>query len=373
MILKEKGKLTLDDKVSKYLSFLPSWAEKISIRNLLQYTSGLPDVNWKTIKNDADILNDFKVLKQLDSEPGTKYAYNNANVFLQRRIIEKITGVSFQKFVETEMLKPCRMTESVVDPNMKGDNIAVSFNNDFEADARQFSMPMSGWVAVTANDLYKWTQCLHSFRLISKSSFKEILEPVAANKQSGLGGGLMEGGVIKEHVHDGQSFDFDSLMDSEPSEGRTIILLTNNKNFKLYEIKDAIKSILTGVAYKVPKKSLFAVLNRKVNALSGDEIISLYNELKSKQSEDFDFENESELNQLGYSLIGSKRIEEAIKVFELNVQLFPKSANVYDSLGEAYLNKGDNKAALLNYKKSLELNPNNRGAKEMIDKIENQQ
>ncbi len=372
MMLKEQGKLALDDKVSKYLDFLPAWTEKISIKNLLQYTSGLPDVNWKTVKSDADILNDLKQLKQLDFEPGTNYAYNNANVFLQRRIIEKISGVSFQKFVETQMLQPCGMTKSVVDPDMKGKKIALSFNNDFEADARQFSNPMSGWTMVTTTDLFKWTECLHRFRLINKSSFKEILEPVAANKQSGLGGGLMEGDLIKEHVHDGRSFDFEALLYSQPSEETTIILLTNNKNFKLYEIKDAIKSILTGTAYKIPRKSLFAALNKKADALNGEEIIALYNDLKLKQPNDFDFESESELNQLGYSLMGAKRIDDAVKIFELNIKLFPQSANVYDSLGEAYFNKGDKKAALANYRKSLELNPNNAGAKEMIDKIEKQ-
>lgn len=370
MMLKEQGKLALDDKVSKYLNSLPSWAEKISVKNLLQYTSGLPDVNWKTVKSDDDILNDLMAVKQLDFEPGTKYAYNNSNVFLQRRIIEKISGVSFQEFVKIKMLQPCGMKTSMVDPDMRGTKIAISFNNDFVEDLRQFSSPMSGWTAVTAKDLYKWTQCLHNFRVINKSSFKEILEPAAANRQSGLGGGFMEGDLVKEHIHDGRGFDFEALMYSQPSEDVTIILLTNNKNFKLYEIKDAVKSILNGTAYKIPKKSVFAALNRKANVLSGEEIISLYNELKSKQPNDFNFESESELNILGYSLIGSKRIDDAIKIFELNVQAFPKSANVYDSLGEAYFNKGNKKSALLNYKKSLELNPNSSSAKEMIDKIE---
>ena len=295
----------------------------------------------------------MKQLKQLDFEPGTNYAYNNANVCLQRRIIEKISGISFQKFVETRMLQPCGMSESIVDPDLKGKNVAVSFNNDFVQDARQFTLPMSGWTSVTAKDLFKWTECLHRFRLINKLSVKE-------------------GDSIKEHIHDGRSFDFEALMYSQPSAETTIILLTNNKNFKLYEIKDAIKSILSGTAYQIPKKSLFAALDRKSGALNGEEIIALYNDLKSKRPNDFDFGNESELNQLGYSLMGAKRIDDAIKIFELNVKLFPKSVNVYDSLGEAYFNKGDKKSALLNYKKSLELNPNNTGAKEMIDKIEKQ-
>ena len=54
----------------------------------------------------------------------------------------------------------------------------------------------------------------------------------------------------------------------------------------------------------------------------------------------------------------------------MNAELYPNSANVYDSLGEAYMNSDDNKNAIKNYKKSLELNPNNDNAREMLKKLE---
>ena len=103
MMLKEEGKLSLDDKVSKFFPELPSWAEKISIKNLLQYTSGLPDVKWRTVTSDADNWKDLEALKQLDFEPGTGYAYNNNNTFLRRKIIEKVTGMTIKDFIEQKM------------------------------------------------------------------------------------------------------------------------------------------------------------------------------------------------------------------------------------------------------------------------------
>lgn len=369
MLLKERGKLNLDDKVSKYLTDLPAWADKISIKNLLQYTSGLPDINWKTIKSDTDIYSDLRALKQLNSEPGTVYAYNNSNVFLQRRIIEKITGMSFQKFVETKMLKPCGMTESVVDPDLKGQAVAVSFNNDFVQDPRQFSYVMSGWTSVTAEDLYKWGQCVNNYKLISRSSVKEILIPFLPGKQSSLGGGALENDVLKEHVHQGSSFDFEALLYTAPAENLSIILLTNNMNFKLFEIKDSIKAILNNQPYKIPKRSTLFLL-KKIDNLSAEEIIKLYDETKAREPDAYDFNTESDFNQFGYSLMNKKRIDDALKLFELNAKMFPSSANAYDSLAEAYFNKGDRKAALANYKKSFELDPKNLAAKEMIDKIE---
>jgi tetratricopeptide (TPR) repeat protein len=79
---------------------------------------------------------------------------------------------------------------------------------------------------------------------------------------------------------------------------------------------------------------------------------------------------ESQINALGYEYLFDGRIEEAIALFELNVEVFPHSWNVYDSLGEGYLEDGQYELAIMNYRKSLELNPNNRGALEKLEKLE---
>jgi tetratricopeptide (TPR) repeat protein len=75
------------------------------------------------------------------------------------------------------------------------------------------------------------------------------------------------------------------------------------------------------------------------------------------------------MNSLGYRLLGQEKFDEAIRIFTLNVERFPNSGNVYDSLAEAYMNKGDKEAAIKNYEKSLELDPKNSGAVEMLKKL----
>jgi len=82
--------------------------------------------------------------------------------------------------------------------------------------------------------------------------------------------------------------------------------------------------------------------------------------------------DEGLINQLGYIYLGKKKVDPAITVFKFNVQTYPKSGNVYDSLGEAYGEKGKVKLAIKNYKKSFELDPNNRNALGMIKKFEKQ-
>jgi tetratricopeptide (TPR) repeat protein len=95
-----------------------------------------------------------------------------------------------------------------------------------------------------------------------------------------------------------------------------------------------------------------------------------YAELKKKfyGRSAYDF-GEGSLNTFGYALLESKDSTSAIQVFKLNAASFPDSANVWDSLGEAYMKAGDAKNAQLNYEKALTLDPNNRNAKEMLKKL----
>jgi ankyrin repeat protein/tetratricopeptide (TPR) repeat protein len=95
----------------------------------------------------------------------------------------------------------------------------------------------------------------------------------------------------------------------------------------------------------------------------------LYRRLKANNPDYYDF-RESMLNGLGYRLLGEEQFAEAIGVFRLNVEMFPESGNVYDSLGEAYMKNGDSELAVTNYRNSLEHNPGNDNARAMLEKIE---
>ena len=87
-----------------------------------------------------------------------------------------------------------------------------------------------------------------------------------------------------------------------------------------------------------------------------------------KQSNDY-YVSESQLNTLGYRLLNMKKVREAIEIFKLNVEAYPQSANVYDSLGEAYMMNGDKELAIRNYQRAVELNPQNTNAIEALKKL----
>jgi Flp pilus assembly protein TadD len=97
--------------------------------------------------------------------------------------------------------------------------------------------------------------------------------------------------------------------------------------------------------------------------------LDTYTRLKQGAFPGYGKTEESTLNQLGYTLLREKKLDEAIKVFQLNVEEYPKGWNCYDSLAEAYMTAGKNDLAITNYEKSLELNPDNKNGTEMLKKL----
>ncbi len=110
------------------------------------------------------------------------------------------------------------------------------------------------------------------------------------------------------------------------------------------------------------EKSAGAAFWKTLEEQGLDAAVAQYRQAKEGKTE-------NDLNVVGYKLLGRKKFREAIEVLKLNVEAYPKSANVYDSLADAFYAAGDREAALQNYKKSLELNPTNANALEMLRRL----
>jgi len=116
------------------------------------------------------------------------------------------------------------------------------------------------------------------------------------------------------------------------------------------------------------KESAAAEVGRAVNEGGAAAGVARYRELVAANDPDVFFD-ENEFNLLGYRLLGESRVDDAIAVFELNVERFPGSWNVYDSLGEAYAVKGDRERAIELYRRSLELNPDNTNGVQALERL----
>jgi tetratricopeptide (TPR) repeat protein len=116
------------------------------------------------------------------------------------------------------------------------------------------------------------------------------------------------------------------------------------------------------------RKSIADTLSATIAHSGIDRAVKQYHDLKASQPGIYNFD-EDELNTLGYRLLRANKFKKAIRIFQLNVEAYPRSSNVYDSLGEAYMDDGNKALAIANYQKSLQLNPKNRGAVRMLQKL----
>jgi carboxyl-terminal processing protease len=117
--------------------------------------------------------------------------------------------------------------------------------------------------------------------------------------------------------------------------------------------------------------SLVKILSRELENEDYAGAYKNYERIRRDLNPATSYLNARELNSLGYHLISQDRLEDALKVFKLYTENFPEDANAHDSLGEAYMLKGDNKRAKTSYRRSLELNPNNQNAVKMLSKLQN--
>jgi uncharacterized membrane protein len=117
------------------------------------------------------------------------------------------------------------------------------------------------------------------------------------------------------------------------------------------------------------RRPIAETLSATVASRGVDAAVQQYRELKTAGSAPTYNFDEDQLNTLGYTLLRQKKYTEAIRIFQLNVDAYPQSGNVYDSLGEGYMDAGDKPRAIANYKKSLQLNPKNSGAVAMLQKL----
>jgi CubicO group peptidase (beta-lactamase class C family) len=254
MQLKEQGKLKLNDKVSQFIPELPKWANEVAIKDLLQYTSGVPNVNWKSIRNDKDLFDGLMLIDTLDFKPGTNYDYNNNNIFLRQFIVERLTKMPFKAYAEKFIFKPCKMYSAKLTPLEDSENIAKGFNNNLVPDKKD--LPITGGTYLTTTDLSKWANYLHNDKVLNIKSIYELGQQFnLPETQSALGQAKFKNENLIEHLHHGRAGNYEVILVSDIDEKFTIILLDNNYNGKVFEISDAIIAILKNQKDSLSKKS----------------------------------------------------------------------------------------------------------------------
>jgi len=388
--LVEQGKIKLDGKISDYLpDYRKDVGDKITVHHLLTHTSGIPSYTsqpkfFEDVSRNPFVVADF-VKKyasgDLEFEPGSKFSYNNSGYFLLGAIIEKVSGKPYEQVLKENILDPLGMKntgydhfDAVLSKRASGYNKTPK--GYINAPYLDMSIPYAaGSLYSTVEDLYLWDRALYSDKILSAKSKELMFKPNLENYGYGFGITNAALGDTKQTVpvisHTGGINGFNTIIVRLIGNQHLIVLLDNTSQGRnLDKISKDITNILYNQPYSQPKKSIAEALFNTAAEQGAEAAVKQYRNLKANQSATYDF-SEAELNTLGYQLLGMKKIKDAIEIFKLNVEAYPQASNPYDSLGEAYMMSGDKELALKNYKKALELDPQNTNAASVIKRLEN--
>ncbi|MBP9095144.1 MAG: serine hydrolase [Ignavibacteria bacterium] len=384
MQLVEQGKIKLDAKLSDYLTYYrKDNGDKITIHNLLTHTSGVPNyTNTEFMENHLTKSISAKDLiltygnGDLEFEPGSEYKYSNTGYVMLGAVIEKVTGKTYETVLQENILAPLEMTNSGYEHNdAKMTNQAIGYDNAFgSVDVSKYidmTIPFSaGAMYSTIEDMYKWDRALYTGKLLSAEMKAKMFTPFLKNYAYGWNVVTAKVSPTDEKIiytHSGGINGFNTNIIRVESDNLVIIVLSNYSNGQASKISNDISKIMYGIPVKLPAKSVTNVLISSGSKTIKEAIAEARELAKNK---DEYIVNEGEINNLGYQMMQSGKTDDAIEIFKFNVEMFPNSANVYDSLGEAYLAKGDKENALINYKKSVELDPKSTSGLEALKKLE---
>jgi tetratricopeptide (TPR) repeat protein len=166
--------------------------------------------------------------------------------------------------------------------------------------------------------------------------------------------------------HQGAINGFNTSLIRIPKNKQLVVLLDNTGGANLGAIQNNIIKILYNQPFDLPKVSVAYILGNAIQNNSLADALNQYEKIKKQPAYNL---NEEEINQMGYYLIGVGKIKEAIVLMNINVIQFPRSANAWDSRGEAYMLNGEKAKAILDYKKSLELDPFSMNAIKKLNEL----
>ena len=386
--LVEQGKIKLDGKLSDYLpDYRKDIGEKVTVHHLLTHTSGIPSYTgqpgfFANVSRNPYKVGDF--VKQyasgnLEFEPGSKFSYNNSGYFLLGAIIERITGKTYAQALKEMIFDKVGMKDTgydLHDPLLpkRASGYAKTAAGYVNAAYLDMSIPYAaGSLYSTVEDLYLWDQALYTDKLLTQASkdvmYKPFLEEYAYGWVVTKASFKLNDQPIQVITHGGGINGFTTTIVRFPNEKHLIVMLDNTGSPNLNQLSDKIAKVIYNQPYEVPKMSIAGVIEKTISEKGIAAAVAEYRDLKGKQSATYDF-TEPQLNALGYRLMQTGKVKEAVEIFKLNVEAFPQGFNTYDSLAEAYMNLNERELAIQNFKKSLELNANNTNAVEMLKKLE---
>jgi len=394
MQLVEAGKLDLSGPVSRYLDGLPAPWRAVTIKQLLTHVSGIPDL-WdshaRMVADGEEALMRKLSETPMESPTGTKYSYNQTNYYLLGRVITKLAGQPFTDFIAEHQFRVVGMPHSGfgdshdVVPHLAPTYCYCEETERGTVPADTLHAVLRDWptyirtaagINTTAEDMARWLIALQSGVLLKPESLSVLWSPGTLNDGTVHGANDVFNGyaigwplVIRPKYRAVASTGGNkAALFIYPESELAIILLTN-----LVIGPERFMDRIAGYYLPEMRTSGFG-LPPAIQAFRAELLRQGFAKapdvLKQLEVKDSHFKlSEDELITWAYQLLEEGEDGASVAIFKLTVARYPKSANAYDSLAEAYEMSGEKQRAIENYTRSLELNPKNTNAVQHLQRL----
>jgi CubicO group peptidase (beta-lactamase class C family) len=275
LLLEERGKLKVDDPVKKYMPDAPAAWDKITLFNLLTHSSGIPNfTGFPDYASQEPFATTPEQLvarfrdKPLDFQPGEKMSYSNSGYVLLGYLIEKISGGSYEKFVQENIFTRLGMKDSGYDSNStiilhRAAGYAPGPDGPIHAGFINMTVPLSaGALYSTTEDLLRWEQGLFGGKVLSPSSLQKMTTPFKNDYAFGLQVHMVNGRKLIDHG--GGIEGFNTMLAYYPEEKLVVIVLGNLNGLAPQEIASKLAAVVHGEKVVMPSEHKEVTVNPKL-------------------------------------------------------------------------------------------------------------
>lgn len=359
-LLQEKGKLNLDDKMSKFIPEL-AFYDNITIKNLVYHTSGLPDYmelmetrfDKSKIATNKDIVELFaKEQPKLVFDTNTKWEYSNTGYALLATIIEKASGMSYADYLQKAIFTPLKMTNTFVYTRRfapkKVTNYAYGYvySEELKKHILPDDLPETkmvvwmdgivgdGTVNSTANDLLLWDRALYTNKLLSKSGMEQVF--TAGTLANGTATKYGFGWMLDNHAdygkmasHSGGWPGYKTYIDRHLDNDKTIIILSNHE--KVAIPINSLRSILYNKPLPVKKeRKEIALTNEQLQKFIGTYELQPGFEMKISTDKDQLFAQLT--GQNAFPIFAENETQFFLKVVDAQIHFVPNETGAITGL-----------------------------------------
>jgi CubicO group peptidase (beta-lactamase class C family) len=380
--LVDQGKLDLDTPLTKYLPkpYIDGdlRLDKITARCVLSHRTGFP--NWRGDGNPLTI----------HFVPGERFSYSGEGFVYLQKVVEQVTGKALNDYMTEAVFQPLGMTSSSYIWRADYDSRTATGHDGAGQPGEKFKPKDANAAAslhTTAGDYALFFEAVLNGTGLKRTTVQEMERPqIAVNPECtncterepkelsksvfwGLGVGIQETKQGESLWHWGDNGRFKCFVVAYPKQKMGVVMFMDGEN-GLGLAKEIVHESIGGEqpafrwikydSYDSPAMRFAKTAREKGAVAATAEFRPAL--LRGDISE-------NSINATGYQFLAAKKMPDAIRIFQLNVALYPESSNVYDSLGEAYMDNGDKALAIQNYQKSLELDSKNGNATAMLKKL----